>query len=176
MNKNHIVIAIAAVVILCSFFIYAYAHWPMTPLSASTKADLIIVIKSKRKLILFNKNKHIKEYTISLGDQPIGKKLKEGDEKTPEGKYKIDFRKTDSVAHLALHISYPDKNDIVAAKARGESPGGSIMIHGLPNRLGYIGRFHRFDDWTNGCIGVTNPEIEEIFRVVADGTPIEIRP
>ena len=105
-----------------------------------------------------------------------GHKQREGDERTPEGRYVIDWRNARSVAHLSLHISYPDARDQAAAAQAGVSPGGAVMIHGLPNGWGAIGRWHRLADWTDGCIGVTNAEMREIWARVPDGTPIEIRP
>ena len=100
----------------------------------------------------------------------------EGDERTPEGQYKLDFRNPRSIAHRALHISYPNAADVAQAQARGVSPGGAVMVHGLPNKVWWLGRWHRWMDWTDGCIGVTNAEMDEIWRVVPTGTPIEIRP
>jgi murein L,D-transpeptidase YafK len=156
--------------------IFTYANWPMTRLPAGTKADSVLVLKGERKLILLRDNQRIKEYSIALGGDPIGKKIREGDERTPEGRYKLDYRNQDSIAHLSIRISYPDRNDIAQARAKGVSPGGALMIHGLPNGYGYFGRLHRLMDWTDGCIGVTNPEMEEIWRCVPEDAPIEIRP
>jgi murein L,D-transpeptidase YafK len=153
-----------------------YANWPMAPLPLGTKADSVLVLKGERKLILLRNNKKVKEYSIALGGNPTGKKIMEGDERTPEGSYKLDYRNPNSIAHLSIHISYPDQNDISQARAKGVSPGGVVMIHGLPKGFGYLGRLHRLLDWTDGCIGVTNPEMEEIWRCVPGGAPIEIRP
>lgn len=94
----------------------------------------------------------------------------------PEGLYKIDYRKADSSFHRALHISYPNAGDKAKARKLGVSPGGLIMIHGIKNGAGWIGNLHRFADWTNGCIAVTDAEIRELWRAVPNGTPIEIRP
>jgi len=157
-------------------FLFLYANWPMTPLQEGARADSVAVYKSGRKLVLLQNGKMLKEYSISLGGSPIGPKKEEGDHKTPEGPYTIDYRKPDSAFHLALHISYPDAEDELEAAARGVSPGGFIMIHGMRNGLGFLGRLHLLFDWTDGCIAVTNAEIEEIARAVADGTPIEIFP
>jgi len=153
-----------------------YANWPMATLPLGAKADSVLVLKGERKLILLRSNKKIKEYSIALGGNPTGKKIMEGDERTPEGSYKLDHRNPNSIAHLSIHISYPDQNDISQARAKGVSPGGAVMIHGLPKGFGYLGRLHRLLDWTDGCIGVTNPEIEEIWRCAPEGAPIEIRP
>jgi murein L,D-transpeptidase YafK len=107
---------------------------------------------------------------------PVGPKRCQGDNRTPEGTYRISGRNRHSSYHRSLRISYPDEGDRKRARALGCSPGGDIMIHGLPNGRGAIGALHRMYDWTAGCIAVTNPEIEEIWAAVPDGTEIEIRP
>lgn len=145
-------------------------------LPAGIRADRVLVLKSERRLVLLKGAEPLKTYRIALGPNPIGHKEREGDGRTPEGVYRIDFRKTDSAFHRALHISYPAPRDVQSARTRGQSPGGAIMIHGIRNGLGWIGRLHRFLDWTSGCIAVTDEEIEELWRVVPDGTVIEIRP
>jgi murein L,D-transpeptidase YafK len=139
-------------------------------------ADRVLVEKGARRLTLLNKGAILKSYPVALGREPIGAKEEEGDQRTPEGLYRIDFHKRDSDYHLALHVSYPEQRDIERAAARGVSAGSDIMIHGLPNGRGWIGRFHRRSDWTAGCVAVTDFEIEEIYRAVPDGTSIEIRP
>lgn len=144
------------------------------PLPANVTADKIRIEKSKRRLTLLNKNTPLKTYEISLGREPVEKKTEEGDGRTPEGIYSIDRRTINSKYHRALHISYPSAGDIAQAKARGVSPGGNIMIHGLPNGIGFIGKLHTKKDWTLGCIAVTNPEIEEIWRAIPDGATVEI--
>ncbi len=158
-----------------SLSVAAYAHWPMPSLPASAHADAIIVYKSERTLVLLSGGKVLKRYSIALGAHPVGAKAEEGDGKTPEGSYIIDYRKPGSAFHLALHISYPNAQDHSAAVKRGVSAGDLIMIHGLRNGLGFLGRLHRIADWTNGCIAVTNAEIEEISRVVVERIPVEIR-
>lgn len=140
------------------------------------RADLVVIEKSKRTLTLFRRGRPLRTYTVALGSNPAGHKEQEGDGRTPEGRYVIDFHKRDSSFHRALHISYPNAADRRSARARGVSPGGDIMIHGLPNGMGAIGKAHRLRDWTEGCVAVTNDEIEEIWAAVPDGTPIEIRP
>jgi len=144
--------------------------------NAPTKADMILVEKRARRLTLFSAGRKLKEYRVALGFSPIGPKQHEGDGRTPEGKYTIDFHKSDSAFHRALHISYPDAADGARAAEAGMTPGGDIMIHGLPNGLSELGPAHRLRDWTAGCIAVTDSEIDEIWASVADGTPIEIRP
>ena len=125
---------------------------------------------------MFRGGNQIKTYRIALGASPVGAKREEGDMKTPEGIYKIDGRNPQSSFHLALHISYPSDDDNKRAAAHGVSAGSDIMIHGIQNGRGWIGAFHRRNDWTAGCIAVTDEEIEELWRVTADGTTIEILP
>ena len=141
-----------------------------------TTADKILVEKSVRRLTLFSSGRKLKGYRVALGFSPIGPKQREGDGRTPEGNYKIDFRKSDSAFHRALHISYPDAADTWRAAEAGMAPGGDIMIHGLPNGSGALGTAHHLRDWTEGCIALTDSEVDEIWASVADGTPIEIRP
>ncbi len=154
----------------------AFAAWPSAPLRRNAVADLIIVRKGERRLLLMRRGEVLKRYRVSLGRAPVGHKCREGDNRTPEGAYRIDWRKPDSAYHRALHVSYPEERDVAAALAVGADPGGAIMIHGLPNRFGWIGRLHLARDWTRGCVAVTNREIEEIWRAVPDGTPILIEP
>ena len=149
---------------------------PTPPHPTHSIATQILVEKKARRLTLFRNNAPIKTYEIALGRQPEGPKQFEGDHKTPEGRYIIDSRKKNSSYHRALHISYPSPKDAAFAARQKRSAGGSIMIHGLPNGMGSLGPLHRLRDWTAGCIAVTNTEIEEIWRVIRDGTPIEIRP
>jgi murein L,D-transpeptidase YafK len=139
-------------------------------------ADLVVVEKRAHTLKLYSKGMVLKTYKVALGPNIEGPKQQQGDGKTPEGRYTIDFRKADSRFHRALHVSYPNPSDIARARRRGVSPGGDIMIHGLPKGWELIGAAHRLKDWTLGCIAVTNAEIEEIWKIVPDRTPIEIRP
>ena len=140
------------------------------------RADLVVVEKARRTLTLYRGRTVLKTYRVALGRNPEGHKQQEGDGRTPEGTYVIDSRKADSRFYRALHVSYPNAEDRRRARSRGVSPGGAIMIHGLPNGWGTIGAAHRLRDWTDGCIAVTNEEIEEIWRLVPNGTRIEIRP
>lgn len=145
-------------------------------LPTAARADKVIVLKKERKLLLVHSGEVLKTYRIALGSHPAGPKMYSGDHRTPEGNYVIDRRNPKSQYHRSLHISYPDAADIARARKRGKDPGGDIFIHGLPNGQGWIGKAHTMMDWTLGCIAVTDEEIEEIWRVVPDGTPIEIRP
>jgi murein L,D-transpeptidase YafK len=171
-----VLLIILAVLCLVTLAALAAAHLNLNPLPSSAVADRVLVEKGARRLTLLNKGVTLKTYPVALGREPVGAKEEEGDQRTPEGIYLIDFHKRDSDYHLALHVSYPEQRDIDRATARGVSAGCDIMIHGLPNGRGWIGRFHRRSDWTAGCVAVTDFEIEEIFRAVPDGTPIEIRP
>lgn len=146
-------------------------------LSATTiQIDKVIVIKQQRLLMLMKEGEIFRAYRIALGKKPVGHKEICGDQRTPEGFYVLDSRNPDSRFYKAIHISYPNDNDVMNAQRLGRSPGGDIMIHGLPDNLNHLGPLHRKVDWTNGCIAVTNSEIEEIWQLVPDGTPIEIRP
>ena len=138
------------------------------------KVDLVRVEKSQRQLQLIGGEKILRSYSIALGGHPVGHKHQEGDERTPEGRYVLDWRNPNSVAYRSIHISYPNVDDAAAAKARGVDPGGFIMIHGQPNGFGRLGWLLQMVDWTDGCIAVTNSDMDEIWTMVADGTPIEI--
>lgn len=138
--------------------------------------DKVMIEKEKRRLTLFSMGESIKTYSIALGGNPVGPKEKQGDNKTPEGTYTIESRNRFSDYHLSLRISYPNKKDKKRARELGVSPGGDIMIHGLKNGLSWVGGLHTGIDWTEGCIAVTNEEMDEIARLVPNGTPVEIRP
>jgi murein L,D-transpeptidase YafK len=152
--------------------------FPLTLFANSTqKVDKVVVYKSERKMELIYKGIAIKTYDISLGDSPVGHKEMQGDERTPEGNYIIDYRNPNSHYHLSLHISYPDKNDRENARKKGVNLGGLIMIHGLPNKFAWASKLFAGWDWTDGCIAVNdNSQIEEIWNLVPDGTPISILP
>jgi murein L,D-transpeptidase YafK len=164
--------------VLCvaALAVAAFARLNVNPLPHDAVADRVVVEKSARRLTLLRNGDVLKVYRVALGRAPVAAKEYEGDQRTPEGIYSIDFHKPDSDYHLALHVSYPEQRDVNRAAAQGLSAGSDIMIHGLPNGRGWIGRFHRRNDWTAGCVAVTDFEIEEIFRAVPDGTPIELRP
>lgn len=140
------------------------------------QVDRIVVDKASRLMRLMHGSRVIRSYDICLGSRPAGPKTCRGDRRTPEGHYVIDGRNAGSKYHLSLHISYPNGRDLRAARKRGCRPGGNIMIHGQPSELYHRGPPLSSFDWTTGCIAVTNPEIDEIWRLVPDGTPIEILP
>lgn len=160
------------------FLLFLTACSPAQPqppaLSKATTADRLFVDKSERVLIAYSQGREVARYTnIRFGDAPVGHKRFEGDEKTPEGTYRINDRNPNSAYHLSLRISYPNAADRAYARARGRSPGGDIFIHGQPNgRTGpAIQR-----DWTDGCIALSDAEIKQLWDIVPDGTPITIRP
>ena len=149
---------------------------PVTGVNSHVLADSIVVEKAKRTLTLFQLGAPVRTYRIALGGQPVGDKVKRGDGRTPEGVYRVDFKNAQSKYHLGLHISYPDAAHLQKASALGFSPGGDIMIHGLQPAYASVGAEQADQDWTEGCIAVTDAEIEEIFRAVPSGTPIQIKP
>jgi len=139
-------------------------------------ADEVIVDKSDRALYLLNKGKIFRTFKIALGIVPDGDKEKEGDFKTPEGKYLLDMRNPNSDFFLSIHVSYPDSTDRQEAARRGVDPGGAIMIHGQPNEPSRSETYYKTQDWTNGCIAVSNSDMIDIWLMTGDNTPIEIRP
>jgi len=143
--------------------------------AALEQADFVLVEKTQHRLTLFAKHHPLKTYRVALGSGGLDAKAREGDRRAPEGRYKIDGRLMQSQYYRTLHISYPSPADRRFAAARHVRPGGAIMIHGLPNGMAWLGVNHRLYDWTNGCIAVSDEEIEEIWRLVPDGTAIEIR-
>ena len=144
--------------------------------SGDGPADEIVVSKSERKLYLIREGEILRSYDIALGRNPEGHKEREGDQRTPEGTYLIDWRKHNSDFYLALHISYPNDQDLRAARRRGVDPGGMIMIHGLPNEPKYPRRDYLRSDWTDGCIAVSNAAMIDLWLSVPDQTPITILP
>jgi murein L,D-transpeptidase YafK len=140
------------------------------------RVDRIVVNKSRREMLLLRGESVLRSYRVALGRDPLGPKTRQGDGKTPEGHYIIDRRNPASAYHLALHISYPNPQERDRAQELGIDPGGDIMIHGLRNGGGHIGKAHVEADWTQGCMAVTDEEMDEIWNLVADGTPIQINP
>jgi murein L,D-transpeptidase YafK len=163
-----------------AIFILLIFLLPGTPLAQSfltdDRVDRIVIEKTKRKMTLLKQGQEVKSYNIALGRDPVGHKLMQGDCRTPEGVYFIDYRISNSIYHKALHISYPNMVDVERAKAMGVSPGGKIMIHGMKEDKLWMGSVHYLFNWTNGCIAVTNSEIEEIWALVPDWTTVEIMP
>ncbi|HPF78206.1 MAG TPA: L,D-transpeptidase family protein [Alphaproteobacteria bacterium] len=143
---------------------------------AAPKADLVVVKKSKNKMYLMQDDKVLRSYNIALGGNPVGHKVQEGDQRTPEGVYMLNYKNTKSKFYKSINIDYPNEQDIARAKLRGVDPGDDIVIHGLPNELGDIRGPIEPLNWTNGCIGVRNYEMDEIWQLVEVDTPIEILP
>ena len=144
------------------------------PVQGSVMADKVLVFKGQRKLFLMRGDEVLKSYSISLGGNPVGPKVRQGDSKTPEGIYVLDRHNSKSQYHRSIHISYPSAEDVARAKKLGVPPGGDVFLHGQPHE--FSGTSQQLGDWTDGCIAVTNAEMDEIWRAVADGTSIEIRP
>lgn len=161
-----------AVLCLC-FATLTYAN--ATPALQDRPVDKVLVIKSERKLHLMSHGKTLKSYRVSLGKRS-GPKQREGDQRTPEGLYWIDWRKTSDKYNLAMHISYPNRQDLERAKTQGVPAGGMIMLHGTPLDEEYPEWFFSTLDWTEGCIALTNQDMRELWHLVKDGTLIEIRP
>jgi murein L,D-transpeptidase YafK len=146
------------------------------PITAPVHADHVLVDKSDRKLYLFKAGRVLREVDVSLGLVPTGPKQREGDFRTPEGRYVLDGRNADSDFFLSIHVSYPNESDRARARAQGVDPGGQIMIHGLPNELKYDVHRYLDTDWTDGCIAVSNSDMVDIWLMTRESTPIEIRP
>jgi murein L,D-transpeptidase YafK len=138
-------------------------------------ADSIVIEKRAHRLTLFHMGRPLRTYLVALGADPAKDKVSAGDRRTPEGLFSVEARNPFSQYHLALRLSYPDVRHRTIAERLGVSPGGDIMIHGLPNGRHAVGKFHRTKDWTNGCIALTDEEIEEIWSAVPVGTPVEIK-
>jgi murein L,D-transpeptidase YafK len=160
-------------VLLAAFGLSSQARepvrWPPPLLSAAQQADAIHVYKAQRRMDLLRDGRVIATYRIVLGGAPVGHKRQQGDQRTPEGDYRITYRNDRSRFHLSLRVSYPDEADRRQAVARGVDPGGDIMIHGATPPGSQA-------DWTEGCIAVTNAEMEAIWQRVPVGTPIRITP
>mgnify|MGYP001025654674 CR=1 FL=1 len=153
--------------------------------SSFAKIIKIEVHKSARRLELIDHNQNVfKTYDIMLGKNPDGPKVQRGDNRTPEGKYKIDWRNPKSSYFLSLHVSYPNKEDRINSQQLGVDPGDNIFIHGLPNKIQRLSSSERFFaeslllnmDWTNGCIAVSNKDMQEIWDNTPTGVELEILP
>jgi murein L,D-transpeptidase YafK len=144
--------------------------------AAPLKADRVVVVKSERRLYLLRGEEVVRSFRVALGRQPRGTKLRQGDGRTPEGLYRLEAGNPDTRFHRSIRISYPNDEDVARAQASGTRPGGNIMLHGVPAELSRWGPDHWMFNWTEGCIAVTNEEMDIIWRSVDLGTPIEIRP
>ena len=139
-------------------------------------ADKVVVEKANRKLHLMRDGQSFRSFDIALGVAPEGDKEMEGDQKTPEGSYSLDARNPDSDYFLSIHISYPNTSERAEARNKGIDPGGAIMIHGQPNIPNYSAAYYRMEDWTNGCIAVSNSDMIDIWLMTPNDIPIEILP
>lgn len=148
--------------------------WPVSPPAQKPAVDFILVDKHQHEMQLFDHGKVVRRYAVALGRGGHGAKTRAGDNKVPEGLYRITGRNPQSAFHLSLRIGYPTVQQQTDAKRAGVDPGGDVMIHGIRRGMGWLGAWHRELDWTRGCIAVTDEEIEEIWRIVPGGTPIEI--
>jgi murein L,D-transpeptidase YafK len=148
---------------------------PVSRSQGNLPVDRILVLKREHRLELLSRGDLIKAYQVALG-RADGAKVMAGDHKTPQGLYEVDSKLLHSRFHKALHISYPNASDIVRARHLGVNPGGAIEIHGLPWYFAWVGGAQHLVDWTDGCIAVSNSQIDEIWKLVPTGTPVEIRP
>ena len=166
-----------ATAVLAGLFATSCAPNPDVDRRASVPVTTRLVVhKREHRMRAYRGNTLLREFRVALGRGGLAPKVQQGDGRVPEGEYAIDTRNRNSAFHLSLRISYPSPQQVRAAAVRGIDPGGDIMIHGLPNGLAPVGKSHRLADWTEGCIAVTNPEIEWLWRSVPDGTPILIMP
>lgn len=162
---------IAAFLTLVTFYAVS-----ASAVAGTETVSAVLVLKSDRVLRLLNNGKTLRQYRVSLGKQPVGHKMQEGDLRTPEGRYILDWRNENSRFYRSIHISYPNNRDIRRAEQIGASPGGMIMIHGRPSYYSSATQRYKNNDWTDGCIAVTDSEMDEIWDMVDDGTPIIILP
>ncbi len=162
---------IRSLVLIFSMVFCATAVAESTP-----AADRVLVDKSDRELRLYSGERIIARYPIQLGREPAGHKLEEGDSRTPEGRYYLDARNPNSEYFLSIHVSYPNAADRERAASLGVKPGGQIMIHGQPNEPKYSARFYQTEDWTDGCIAVSNAAMIDIWLMTSHNTPVDIVP
>ena len=158
-----------------NIFLIIFLLLPAT-VNGSQKADFVLVVKSESKLYLKKDGKFFNSFHVAFGRNPKGHKQKQGDGRTPEGRYVLDYKKEDSSFYKAIHISYPNHNDKKEAQRKGVSPGGQIMIHGQKNGWGWLSFIYQCFDWTEGCIAVSNGDMDIIWDAVDVGTPIKIEP
>lgn len=157
-------------ILLLSSLLFTFGETPVT------RVDRVVVYKHEHRLVLLSRGKELRSYRVALGGEPIGPKTRQGDHRTPEGSYVLDSRNANSHFYKAFHVSYPNPMDIAAARKLGVSPGGDIMLHGLAKEYAFVGKTQALHDWTDGCVAVSNEEMDEIWKLVRVGTPIEIKP
>jgi murein L,D-transpeptidase YafK len=159
--------------ILLATLLFSIAHQAAWAEPAIT---LVRVLKNEHKLQLIAGDNLIREFHVVFGENPQGHKMQEGDGRTPEGLYTLDYKKRDSSFHRAIHISYPNAKDIAAANVRNVRPGGQIMIHGQKNGLGWLSSISQRFNWTNGCVALSDADMDVVWMLVKEGTPIEVVP
>jgi murein L,D-transpeptidase YafK len=162
-----------AVLGLVSLLVYRF--WPTPVLPPEVLADRIVISKQSNQMVLYQGSAPLKTYRVALGSRS-GPKEKQGDRRTPEGDYVVDYKNPQSQYYKALHLSYPNARDLARAKAKGLNPGGDIMIHGLSPTWAWVGRVHNLIDYTAGCVAVSNKEMDELWRAVPVGVKVSIRP
>jgi murein L,D-transpeptidase YafK len=140
------------------------------------KADAVLVVKREKRLYLISKGERFASLPVTFGADPVGHKQQRGDEKTPEGKYILDYKNQNSKFYKSIHISYPDQKDWINAKKTGLDPGGDIMIHGQTNGWEWASPLVQLFSWTDGCVALSNRNMDKVWEAVDSGTPIEIRP
>lgn len=172
-NENRFRLRVALIVLMLGINVMTWVSAKST--TTQSKADRVVIVKSDHTLTLMSGGKILKIYKVALGRGGSAAKNQMGDRETPEGDYVIDAKNAHSRFHRSLHISYPNARDRERARKLGTNPGGQIEIHGVEEKWAWVGSLHRAVDWTAGCIAVTNPEIEEIYKLVPIGTPVEIR-
>lgn len=172
MNGTRLLLSVVGSIVLAAG---QAVHGQQTPL-VPDHADSVLVVKSERKLYLLKAGRVLREFDVALGLAPSGHKSREGDFRTPEGRYLLDARNANSDYFLSIHVSYPNEADRAHARKAGVDPGGAIMIHGLPNEPRYDLKRYESTDWTDGCIAVSNADMIDIWLMTRDSTPIEIRP
>lgn len=157
-----------------SLRLFLFFFLMVTPVITVSAVDLVTVNKAERRMYLLEQGQIVREFQIALGRNPVGHKQQEGDRRTPEGRYRLDYVKEDSAYYRSMHISYPSDEDRARAKARGVDPGGFIMVHGQRNGFGWSGWLTQRFNWTDGCIALTNREMDEFLALVPVGTEILI--
>lgn len=148
----------------------------MSAAYADQKADLVLVKKSESRLYLERAGNAFASFKVAFGAKPKGHKERQGDERTPEGKYSLDSKNAGSAFYRSMHVSYPNAQDRAAARARGVDPGGLIMVHGQKNGFGWLSPITQWFNWTDGCIALSNSDMDKVWNAVDVGTPIQIDP
>ena len=176
MRKNHVLIIQRWLAVLLLALSGGLLSQGSLHASELPTADKVLIEKTERKLHLFKNGVAFKTFDIALGLRPVGDKNEEGDFRTPEGEYMLDAKNPRSKYFLSIHVSYPNEQDRQEAQQRGVSPGGAIMIHGQPNVPNWSETYYQTQDWTDGCIAVSNPDMLAIWSMTDENTPIEILP